>query len=56
MYSQRPKTERSVFRQRRKPNDRSFGSFERSVFGQITKLDRFIYKGGHKQKIIYIKW
>ena len=23
-YSQRPKTERSVFRQRRKPNDRSF--------------------------------
>ena len=61
-YSQRPKSERSVIGQRRNPNDRSFGldfgrsgcsvhffAFERSDFGYPTKLDRFIYKGGHKK-------
>ena len=64
-YSQRPKTERSVFGKCRKPNKLvfelvclvfgSFGSFYCcSDFGH-AKLDRFIYKGGHKNYFLYIK-
>ena len=67
-YSQRPKSERSVIGQRRNPSDRSCGSdfgrsgcsvhfiaFKRSDFGYPTKLDRFIYKGGHKNYIFIYK-
>ena len=64
-YSKRPKTERSVFRRRRKPNKFGFGFnlFEQtkpnaercSDFGQTAKLGRFIYKGGHKQDFLLYK-
>ena len=59
VYSKRPKTERSVFRRRRKPNKFGFGFnlFEQTKpnaksvrnFGQTARLGRFIYKDRHKK-------
>ena len=53
-YSQRPKTEQIWIRLYLCSNNQTEQK-DRSDFGQTAKLDRFIYKGGHKNYIFIYK-